>query len=103
YLGLGGSVGNAWGVEVEAVASAVVRGALRFEPSQDLRVITEYHDFALGVAAPLLTPLGRRTQWTTEVLARPLRGHDAMYVEGSVDRITASNGETVSGRRGLSL
>ena len=103
YLGLGGSVGNAWGVEVEAVASAVVRGALRFEPSQDLRVTTEYHDFALGVAAPLLTPLGRRTQWTTEVLARPLRGHDDIYLEGSVDRITASQGETVSGRLGLSL
>jgi hypothetical protein len=57
----------------------------------------------LGVAAPLLTPLGRRTQWTTEVLARPLRGHDDIYLEGSVDRITASNGETVSGRLGLSL
>lgn len=103
YLGLGGSVGNAWGVEVEAVASAVVRGALRFEPSQDLRVTTEYHDFASGVAAPLLTPLGRRTQWTTELLARPLRGHDDIYLEGSVDRITASQGETVSGRLGLSL
>ena len=103
YLGLGGSIGNAWGVEVEAVASAVMRGALRYEPSQDLRVTTEYHDFALGVAAPLLSPLGRRTQWTSEVLARPLRGHDDIYVEGSVDRITASNGETVSGRLGLSL
>lgn len=103
YLGLGGSVGNAWGVEVEAVASAVVRGALRFEPSQDLRVTTEYHDFASGVAAPLLTPLGRRTQWTTELLARPLRGHDDIYLEGTVDRITASQGETVSGRLGLSL
>ena len=103
YLGLGGSVGNAWGVEVEAVASAVVRGALRFEPSQDLRVTTEFHDFASGVTAPLLTPVGRRTQWTTEVLARPLRGHDDIYLEGSVDRITASQGETVSGRLGLSL
>jgi hypothetical protein len=103
YLGLGGSIGNAWGVEVEAVASAVVRGALRYEPSQDLRVITEFHDFASGVTAPLLTPIGRRTQWTTELLARPLRGRDDIYLEGSVDRITASNGETTSGRLGLSL
>ena len=103
YLGLGGSIGNAWGMEVEAVASAVLRGALRFEPSQDLRVTTEYHDFASGVTAPLLTPIGRRTQWTTELLARPLRGHDDFYFEGSVDRITATNGETVSGRLGLSL
>jgi len=103
YLGLGGSIGNAWGVEVEAVASAVVRGALRYEPSQDLRVTTEFHEFASGVAAPLLTPVGRHTQWTTELLARPLRGRDDIYLEGSVDRITASNGETTSGRLGLSL
>jgi hypothetical protein len=103
YLGLGGSIGNAWGVEVEAVASAVVRGALRYEPSQDLRVTTELHDFATGVAAPLLTPVGRRTQWTTELLARPLRGRDDIYLEGSVDRIDAVNGETTSGRLGLSF
>jgi hypothetical protein len=103
YLGLGGSIGNAWGVEVEAVASAVMRGALRYEPSQDLRVTTEYHDFASGVQAPLLTPVGRRTQWTTELLARPLRGHDDIYFEGSLDRITGSNGEITSGRLGLSL
>jgi hypothetical protein len=103
YLGLGGSIGNAWGVEVEAVASAVMRGAIRYEPSQDLRITTEFHDFATGVAAPLLTPVGRRTQWTTELLARPLRGRDDIYLEGSVDRITASNGETTSGRLGLSL
>jgi hypothetical protein len=103
YLGLGGSIGNAWGVEVEAVASAVVRGALRYEPSQDLRITTEFHDFATGVAAPLLTPVGRRTQWTTELLARPLGGRDDIYLEGSIDRITAANGETTSGRLGLSL
>jgi hypothetical protein len=103
YLGVGGSIGNAWGMEVEAVASAVLRGALRYEPSQDVRVTTEYHDFASGVQAPLLTPIGRRTQWTTELMARPLRGRDDIYLEGSVDRITASNGETVSGRLGLSL
>jgi hypothetical protein len=103
YLGLGGSFGDAWGVEVEAVASAVVRGALRYEPSQDLRVTTEFHDFASSVAAPLLTPAGRRTQWTTELLARPLRGRDDIYVEGSVDRITGTNGEITSGRLGVSL
>jgi hypothetical protein len=103
YLGLAGSIGNAWGVEVEAVTSAVVRGALRYEPSQDLRVTTEYHDFASGVQAPLLTPVGRRSQWTTELLARPLRGRDDIYLEGSVDRVTATSGEIVSGRVGLSL
>ncbi|HEY7480220.1 MAG TPA: carboxypeptidase-like regulatory domain-containing protein [Gemmatimonadales bacterium] len=103
YVGVGGTLGNAWGVEVEGVASAVVRGALRFEPSQDLRLGTEYHDFAAGTAAPLLTPPGRRTQWTTNLLARPFRGRDDLYVEASLDRIAAVNGRTTSGRLGLSL
>ncbi|MGH7579219.1 MAG: hypothetical protein ACREM9_03540, partial [Gemmatimonadales bacterium] len=103
YLGIGGNLGNAWAVEVEGVASAVVRGALRYEPSQDLRLTTEYHDFASGTVAPLLTPAGRRTQWTTEALARPFRGRDDLFLEASLDRITGANGGTTSGRLGLSL
>ena len=103
YLGVGGSLGNAWAVEVEGVAAAVVRGALRYEPSQDLRLGTEYHDFAAGIVAPLLTAPGRRTQWTTDALARPFRNRDDIYLEASLDRITAANGGTTSGRLGLSL
>jgi hypothetical protein len=103
YLGAGGTLGNAWAVEVEAVAAAVVRGALRYEPSQDLRLGTEYHDFASGTVAPLLTPAGRRTQWTTNALARPFPNRDDIYLEASVDRITAANGGTTSGRLSLSL
>jgi hypothetical protein len=103
YLGVGGTLGNAWGVEVEGVASAVVRGALRYEPSQDLRLATEYHDFATGTTAPLLTPAGRRTQWTTDARARPFPSRDDLYLEASLDRITAVNGGTTSGRLGLSL
>jgi len=81
----------------------VVRGALRYEPSQDLRVGTEYHDFATGTVAPLLTPSGRRTQWTTDLLARPVRSRDDLYVEATLDRITAVNGNSLSGRVGVSL
>ena len=103
YLGVGGTLGNAWALEVEAVASAVVRGALRFEPSQDLRIGTEYHDFAGGTAAPLLTPVGRRTQWTTDLLARPVPGRDDVYLEATLDRITGVTGNLTSGRLGLSL
>lgn len=103
YLGVGGTIGNAWAVEVEGVSAAVVRGAVRYEPSQDLRVGTEYHDFAAGTDAPLLTPAGRRTQWTTDLLARPLPGRDDIYLEATVDHITADVGGTTSGRLGLSL
>ncbi len=103
YIGVGGTLGNAWAVEVEGVAAAVVRGALRYEPSQDLRVGTEYHDFAAGTVAPLLTPSGRRTQWTTDLLARPIPGRDDIYLETTLDRITGASGVTTSGRLGLSL
>ncbi len=103
YVGVGGTLGNAWGVELEAVAKAVVRGALRYEPSQDLRLSTEYHDFAVNTPMPLLTPAGRRTQWTTEALARPFSNRDDVYLEAGLDRITADNGGTMSGRLGLSL
>jgi hypothetical protein len=103
YVGVGGTLGNAWGVEVEAVAKAVMRGALRYEPSQDLRLSTEYHDFAAGTPMPLLTPAGRRTQWTTEALARPFSNRDDVYFEAGLDHITADNGGTTSGRLGLSL
>jgi hypothetical protein len=103
YVGVGGTLGNAWGVELEAVAKAVVRGALRYEPSQDLRLSTEYHDFAVNTPMPLLTPAGRRTQWTTEALARPFSNRDDVYLEAGLDRITADNGGTTSGRVGLSL
>jgi hypothetical protein len=103
YLGVGGTLGNAWAVEFEGVAAAVLRGALRFEPSQDVRLSTEYHDFATGTVAPLLTPAGRRTQWTTDALVRPFSTRDDIYLEASLDRMTADNGGTTSGRLGLSL
>ncbi len=103
YLGVSGSIGNAWALEVDGVAAAVVRGALRYEPSQDLRVSTEYNDFATGTVAPIFTPAGRRTQWTTELLARPLPGHDDLYLEATFDRITAVHGPITSGRFGMSL
>jgi hypothetical protein len=103
YVGIGGTLGNAWGVEVEAVAKAVMRGAVRYEPSQDLRLSTEYHDFAADTPMPLLTPAGRRTQWTTEALARPFSNRDDVYLEAGLDRITTDHGGTTSGRLGLSL
>lgn len=103
YIGVGGALGTAWGVELEGVAAAVVRGALRYEPSQDLRLSTEYHDFAANTQAPLLTPAGRRAQWTTDLLARPFRARDDVYVEAGLDRITADAGTMTSGRLGLSL
>jgi hypothetical protein len=103
YVGVAGSIANAWALEFEGVTSAVVRAAARYEPSQNIRVSTEINRFATGPVQPILTPAGRRTQWTTNLMSRPFRRRDDIYLEASLDRITAVNGNTSSGRIGMSL
>ncbi|HEY7637278.1 MAG TPA: hypothetical protein VH763_17125 [Gemmatimonadales bacterium] len=103
YLGLAGSFGNAWALEVEGVAAAVVRGAARYEPSQNLRVSTEFNRFATGPVQPILTPPDRLTQWTTSVMSRPFSHRADVSLEASLDRITAETGKITSGRMGMSM
>jgi len=103
YMGIAGSIGNAWALEFEGVAAAVVRGAARYEPSENIRVSTELNRFATGPVQPILTPQDRLTQWTTNVMTRPFSRRADMYLEASLDRITARNGNTTSGRLGMSL
>jgi hypothetical protein len=103
YLGVAGAIGNAWALELEGVAAAVVRGALRYEPSEFLRLSTELNRFATGPIEPILTPTGRRTQWTTSAMARPFRRRNDLYVDATFDRITATTGDNTSGRVGLSF
>jgi hypothetical protein len=103
YAGVAGALGNAWALEFEGVAAAVVRGVARYEPSTALRVSTEYDRFATSTVQPILTSQGRRTQWTTNVTARPIRRRDDLYLEASVDRISATTGDLTSGRFGVSL
>ncbi|HKU62059.1 MAG TPA: carboxypeptidase-like regulatory domain-containing protein [Gemmatimonadales bacterium] len=103
YLGLSGSLGNAWGVNLEGVADAVVRTGLRYEPTDALRLTAEYDDFATGTVAPLLTPLGRRNQWTFTAFARPIPRRDDLYFDATLDRIADALGGSTSGRLGASL
>jgi hypothetical protein len=103
YVGIAGSIGNAWALEFEGVAAAVVRGAARFEPSQNFRVSTEFNRFATGPVQPILTPPTRLTQWTTSLMSRPFSRRADLNAEASLDRITAANGNTTSGRLGMSL
>lgn len=103
YAGVTGSLGNAWGVELEGVANAVLRSALHYEPSTNLRVSLEYNDFARSVVQPILTPSGRRSQWTAQGFYRPGSRNGDLYFEGSLDQISADAGNFTSGRLGLSL
>jgi hypothetical protein len=103
YVGVSGSLGNAWGLDLEGVAAAVVRAALRFEPTDDLRLTAEYDDFATGTVAPLLTPVGRRRQLTLTGYTRPIPRRDDVYLDAALDRLEDAVGGTTSGRIGLSL
>jgi hypothetical protein len=103
YVGVAGSLGNAWGVDLEGVAAAVLRTALRYEPTADLRLTAEYDDFATGTVAPLLTPVGRRSQWTLTAFARPIPRRDDVYLDAALDRIADELGGSTSGRLGVSL
>jgi hypothetical protein len=103
YVGVAGSLGNAWGLNLEAVAAAVVRAALRYEPTDDLRLTAEYDDFATGTVAPLLTPVGRRSQWTLTAYTRPIPRRDDVYLDAALDRFDDDLGGSTSGRVGVSV
>jgi hypothetical protein len=103
YVGLYGSVGNAWSVEAEAVSRAVLRTGVRFEPTQYLQLAAEVDRFAQGVQAPILTPQGRENQWTLSAFLRPLPRWAGSHIEASLDRINATSGGLTSGRLGLSV
>jgi hypothetical protein len=98
YATVSGNLGNAWAVQLEGVASAVVRGGLSYEPSTDLRVAAEYTDFASGTRAPLLTPAGRLRQLTTTAFLRPIPRSYSVYLDGSVDIIESDAGTQTSAR-----
>jgi hypothetical protein len=103
YVGVTGNLLNAVMVEGDAVANAVVRGAIRVEPSVNLRVEAEANRFARGVADPILTPGGRLSQWTLTTFLRPASQLGSTYLEASLDRINTAAGGVTSGRLGSSF
>jgi hypothetical protein len=103
YLGVSGALANSVTLETDAVAGAVLRGAVQFEPSVNLLLSAEIQRFAQGTEAPLLTVEGRRSQWTVTGFARPVRRWAGTFVEASLDRIAARSGDLTSGRLGVSF
>jgi hypothetical protein len=103
YAGLFGSLTNSVSLEAEAVRDAVVRGALRFEPSTDLQFQADVYHFASEVREPILTPEGRTDQVTLSVFLRPISRMGSNYLEASLDRINTTSGRLTSGRLGASF
>ncbi len=103
YAGLFGSLTNSVSLEAEAVRDAVVRGALRFEPSTDLQFQADVYRFASAVRDPILTPEGRTDQVTLSAFLRPISRMGSNYLEASLDRINTTSGRLTSGRLGASF
>jgi hypothetical protein len=91
YAALVANPSNAWAAQAELVGSAFARGAVRYEPSVDLRVEGEYVRFSRD-SAPVLTVAGRRSQWSLSGFFRPQRTAGFFFFDGRVDRITTDIG-----------
>jgi len=103
YLGATGSIGNAIGVHAELVSDAVVRGAVRYEPTIDFQFSAEVTRFARGLDQPLLTPGGRKDQITLTGFYRPFPRLGSLFLDGVVDRVREDRGTITSARLGGSV
>ena len=102
YLGLSGAVTNAVGIQLDAVANAILRGTVRYEPSSRLILSAEFTRFDRGVRAPIVTPLGRVSQVTVAGIVFPRATEPGFFVDGSLDLIRTNSATQTSGRVGLS-
>lgn len=103
YLGLIASVTNSIAAEAEAVGSAVLRGAVRYEPTVNLSVQAEATRYARGLKDPILTPAGRLSQTTLSAFFRPVSRMGGNFLEASLDQVHATGGDITSGRLGASF
>jgi hypothetical protein len=55
------------------------------------------------VEQPILTPAGRRSQWTATASYLPFSQSSSLTLDASLDRISALNGRSTSGRFGISF
>jgi len=102
YAALVGNPSNEWAIQGEVVGAGLVRGALRYEPSVDLRLDGEYIHFTRDSASVLAVP-GRRAQWTLTGFLRPKTSHGFFFFDGRVERISTDAGTLTRTRLGASL
>ena len=103
YVGVLGALSNAFTMEAQAVADAVLHGVIRYEPSVNVSLQAEANRYARGVPDPILTPAGRLSQWTLTGFLRPFGGFAGTYFDASLDRIHGTGADITSGRLGASL
>src|SRR6266576_3522927 len=102
YVALVGNPSNDWAIQSEVIGAGLVRGALRYEPSVDLRLEGEYVHFARDSASVLAVP-GRRAQWTITGFLRPKTSQGFFFFDGRFERISTDAGVLTRTRLGASL
>src|SRR5467141_3796552 len=102
YAALVGNPSNAWAIQSEVIGAGLVRGALRYEPSVDLRLEGEYVHFTRD-SASVLAVSGRRAQWTVTGFLRPKTSHGFFFFDGRFERISTDAGGLTRTRLGASL
>lgn len=102
YAVLTANPSNAWALQGEAIAGTLARGALRYEPSVDVRLEGEYTHFTRD-SQPVLAVLGRRSQWTVGGFVRPFRDRGFFFFDGRIERMTTDAGAVTRTRFGASL
>ncbi|HMU62779.1 MAG TPA: carboxypeptidase regulatory-like domain-containing protein [Gemmatimonadales bacterium] len=80
-----GLIGNSFTLEGEAVGNGWVRGALRFEPSLNLRLASGYTAFDETVERSVIAPEGRRSQWLFDAFLRPIPSLASLYFQATAE------------------
>jgi hypothetical protein len=94
---------NDWALELSGVGNALVRGAVLFEPSIDLRVSAAAAAFDTRPEAPIVAVAGQRSAWNVSALLRPLPRYGLFYFEGNIDQVRARSATTTRARLGASV
>jgi hypothetical protein len=94
---------NDWALELGGVGNALVRGAVLYEPSLDVRVSAEAAAFDTRTQAPIVTVAGQRSVWALSAFLRPLPRYGLFYFEGSLDQTRGLTGTLTRARVGASV
>jgi hypothetical protein len=95
YVSATGSLTYAWTMQAEAVANALVRGGLAFEPTLNLRVSADYTRFDRDVVASFANPLARRSQLRLATFIRPDLRRDYFYFDATAEHATRADGTSM--------
>lgn len=103
YMQVTANPTNTWALELAGVGNALVRGAVLFEPSLNVRVSAQAFAFDTRTAQPIVTVPGQRSAWALSGFLRPLSRYGLFYFEGTVDQTRGLTGTMTRARVGASV